>query len=516
MLNVSQLSLQTMRQIGTRVMVALMAAGTLATLATGLVLGGAHTLAGTAICAVAMALPVWNLVQGKSDMTARLTLGIAAPLVPAGMLFAMAGHPWQADMHMPFFAVIAALVILCDWRTILAATLVTAVHHLATSFIAPVFVFGGEASLGRVVLHAVIVLVEAGVLMWTANALVALLATSAKALSDAEQAHQKVLAGQETRARVMDEVRAGFEQLAGGDLTVRLNRAFDAEYEPLRHDFNATASQLEAMMGQLASAIASIAATTHEITSAADDLSRRTERQAATLEETAAAATQSSGAVKSVASRAGESEKLFSEVFAEAEAGDVVVNDARRAMEDINKSSQAINSIVGLIDGIAFQTTLLALNAGVEAARSGEAGRGFAVVAIEVRSLAEKAAAAAAEIKGLIATSASQIENGVALVDRAGATVRQIVNRFGDVRHLVGEIAQSTEAQAGALDTVNAAIREIDKVTQSNAAMVEESTAATRSLASDVAGLTELTRQFRFSGAADTGRASRPAYARAA
>lgn len=501
MFSVTQLSLETMRMMGSRILVAIMAAGTIGTLVAGLVLGGEHTLAGTAICVAAMALPAWNLARGRSDVTARLSLGIAAPLVPAGMLFAMAGHPWQGDIHMAFFAVIAALVILCDWRTILAATLVTAVHHLATSFVAPVFVFGGEASLGRVVLHAVIVLVEAGVLMWTANALVKLLETSGTALADAESAHKQVMSSQAARAQVIDDVRAGFERLAGGDLTARLNRAFDAEYEPLRNDFNATASQLEAMMSQLASAIDSIQSTTHEITSASDDLSRRTERQAATLEETAAAATQSSSAVKHVASRAGESDKLFGAVFAEAEAGDAVVSDAKRAMEEIAKSSEAINSIVGLIDGIAFQTTLLALNAGVEAARSGEAGRGFAVVAIEVRSLAEKAAAAAAEIKGLITTSANQIAQGVTLVDRAGETVRQIVNRFGEVRSLVGEIAQSTEQQAGALDTVNAAIREIDKVTQSNAAMVEQSTAATRSLASDVAGLTALTRKFSFSAA---------------
>ncbi|MBX9815957.1 MAG: hypothetical protein A4S12_12270 [Proteobacteria bacterium SG_bin5] len=492
------LNLAAMRAIGARVLVALLALGALVTVATGWAIGSPTLAAASVLALAAVALPAWNLRRGRTGAAARITLGVAAPLLPAALLLVLAGHPWQLDMHMLFFAVIAALVILCDWRAIVAATLVTALHHLLLDFVAPVYVFGGVGSIARVLLHAVIVLVEAGVLIWTADALVRVLTTAEQATADAEAAHAAIEAEAAARSGVIVAVREGLGELAAGNLTARITQMFDPAYEALRTDFNAAAEQLQTTMHGLVEAIGSIETSIAEIGSAAEDLSHRTERQAATLEETAAAATESNQAVQAVVARTGESDRLFSAVLAEAEASDTVVGNAKAAMSEIAKSSQAITAIVGLIDGIAFQTTLLALNAGVEAARSGEAGRGFAVVATEVRALAEKAAGAAAEIKQLIATSAGQIDRGVKLVEQAGTTVRHIVDRFGAVRGLIGEIARSSEAQAQAVATVSGAIREIDKVTQSNAAMVEQSSAATRSLAGDVARLTALTRQFQF------------------
>lgn len=498
-------TLEAIRMVGARLLVGVMAVGAMATGAVGLATGSPATLTATIICVLVLVLPVWQVFRRRIDASARIVMGITAPLIPAAMLAVLSGHPWQIDIHMAFFAMLALLVALCDWRAILAGTLVTAVHHLILNFVAPVLVFGHDPGLARVILHAVIVLVEAGVLMWTANQLVFLIhqsqnaidgATALQAASDLQQARNQL---------VIDNVRAAFARLSDGDLTVRIDTDFDTEHEPLRLDFNAAIAEIEMMMRTLVELVERIDETTVEITQAAGDLASRTEREAATLEHTAVAASRSSSAVKDVAIRAAESERLFGVAFAEAENGDKIVSDAKAAMAEIARSSDAIGDIVGLIDGIAFQTTLLALNAGVEAARSGEAGRGFAVVATEVRALAEKAGLAAAEIKTLISASANQIDRGVTLVERAGATVRGIVDRFGEVRSHVADIAGSTDQQAAAIDTVNVAIRNIDGVTQQNAAMAEQSSAATQSLANDIKQLSALTRRFRFDDGTDAG-----------
>lgn len=496
-------TLGAIRLVGARLLVGVMAAGALATLAAGLATGSPATIPAMIMCAVVLTLPVWQVITRRVDAGARIVMGITAPLIPAALLAVLSGHPWQIDIHMAFFAMLAVLVALCDWRAILAGTLVTALHHLILNFAAPVFVFGADPGLGRVVLHAVIVLVEAGVLMWTANQLVFLIGQSKSAI-DAAAALQAASDVQQERNRlVIDNVRAAFARLSDGDLTVRIETEFDPEQEPLRLDFNDAITELEAMMRALVDSVDRIDGTTIEITQAAGDLASRTEREAATLEHTAAAASRSSSAVKDVAVRAAESERLFGVAFAAAEDGDKIVSDAKAAMSEIARSSDAIGDIVGLIDGIAFQTTLLALNAGVEAARSGDAGRGFAVVATEVRALAEKAGMAAAEIKKLIGASADQIDRGVELVERAGATVRGIVDRFAEVRSHIADIAGSTDAQAEAINTVNVAIRNIDGVTQQNAAMAEQSSAATQSLATDIKRLSALTRRFRFDQGTD-------------
>jgi len=498
MLKFDNLTLESMRALGQRVLVALMGLGAVATLLLGLILGTGYAVPGTLVALAAMALPTWHLIKGRADAGARLTLGLAAPLIPAAMITALSGHGWQTDAHMAFFAVIAALVILCDAWAIFAAAALTAVHHLVLSFIAPQLVFGAEGSIARVLFHAVLVVVETGVLIWTARALVALLDTAEASLAEAKSAsaiiHEQGLA----RSAVLRDVQQALKRLAEGDLTVRLDRPFSAEFESLRTDFNRTAEELSGTMAGIVEAVAAINASTSDISSAASDLSRRTEVQASTIGETSAATADSSGAAEAVASRAQESEKLFGQALAEAEQGCAIVEEARRAMQEISTSSSAVTSIVSLIDGIAFQTTLLALNAGVEAARSGEAGRGFAVVATEIRALAEKASQSAAEISQLISRSTQQVEKGVGLVSRTGESVDGMIQRLASFRALVGEIAHATEGQSRALGTVNRSIAEISQSTQSNAAMAEQSQAATRSLSEQARLLAEMTRRFRF------------------
>ncbi|MBA4047829.1 MAG: methyl-accepting chemotaxis protein [Sphingomonas sp.] len=494
------LTLDHLRHVGAKTLVALMGAGVLAALATGFAIGSDHVWSATALALAAMAMPTYNLIRRDTGVSARIVTGIAAPLIPAALVFVSRGHPWQIDMHLMFFAVLAALVILCDWRPIVAGTVVTAVHHLVLNFVGPQFVFDGGANLGRVLLHAAVVLIETGILSWTAVKLVALLDQSQQAIEVAQAAQARSEAMQGENATVIAEMGGALERLSEGDLTVRINRHFGCDHESLRHSFNQTVTQLEDMLGMLVGAVERVRHNMAEISSGSDDLARRTELQAASLEETAAATALANKAVTDVAQRVRESDTLFTIASTEAQRGHENVTAARAAMESIAQSASAIGGIVGLIDGIAFQTTLLALNAGVEAARSGEAGRGFAVVATEVRNLAEKAGEAAAEIKKLIHDSSEQIARGVKLVEATDSSVNATLNRILSIRTLVTDIAESAGRQVEQMATVDSAIHDIDKVTQQNAAMAEESNAAARALANEALRLNDLTSQFHFKG----------------
>ncbi|PSJ37161.1 methyl-accepting chemotaxis protein [Sphingomonas deserti] len=296
--------------------------------------------------------------------------------------------------------------------------------------------------------------------------------------------------------RVTTALAEGLSALAGGDLTYSLDTAFPPEFEKLRTDFNAAVSELQDAMSTIARATANIQGGSGEISQASDDLSRRTEQQAASLEETAAAMTEITATVQNSASGANEANKLVRATQADAQESSKVVGDAVSAMAEIEKSSQEITKIIEVIDKIAFQTNLLALNASVEAAHAGEAGRAFAVVANEVRALAQRSADAAQEIGTLISNSSKQVEGGVTLVGEAGKALGRIIGSVDEVSGLVSQIAMAADQQSSALAQVNTAITEMDKVTQQNAAMVEESNAAARSLSDEATGLARLVGRF--------------------
>jgi len=235
---------------------------------------------------------------------------------------------------------------------------------------------------------------------------------------------------------------------------------------------------------------------TSEITQAADDLSRRTEQQAASLEQTAAALDEITATVRRTAEGSKHALAVVSKTKTDAEQSGEVVRQAVAAMGGIEKSSQQIGQIIGVIDEIAFQTNLLALNAGVEAARAGDAGRGFAVVASEVRALAQRSAEAAKEIKALISASAQQVGSGVKFVGETGEALSRIVAQVAEINSAVGEIASAAQEQATGLAEVNTAVNQMDQVTQQNAAMVEQSTAASHALAGEAEELARLTGRF--------------------
>jgi len=298
-------------------------------------------------------------------------------------------------------------------------------------------------------------------------------------------------------ALVVNSLADALNDLSAGDLRARLDEQFPPEYDRLRMDFNAAMDNLEDAMGVIALNAAAITASATEVAQASDDLSRRTEMQAATLEETAAALDQITATVKKTAHGAGQANAVVESAKGDAEVSGRVVLQAVAAMSEIEKSSRQVSQIIGVIDEIAFQTNLLALNAGVEAARAGEAGRGFAVVASEVRALAQRSSEAAKEIKALITASSQQVGAGVKLVDEAGAALTKIVSQVSQISALVSEISASAHEQSTALGEVNTAVNQMDQVTQQNAAMVEQTTAASHSLNSEADELKQKIEKFK-------------------
>ena len=383
--------------------------------------------------------------------------------------------------------------------------------------------------------HAVILVAEAVVLMWAASNISSMFARSGASLAQAAAARGEAEAAmravegaraaegaaahdretlqrtvEHESAQVVDGLARGLKQLSDGDLTARLQQAFPSKYEALRADFNRAAEQLELTLAGIVSSAGTIRSGASEIASAADDLSRRTEQQAAGLEETAAALDEITATVRKTATGAKAAADVVLAARGDAQTSGDVVQQAVAAMSEIEQSAQEISQIIGVIDEIAFQTNLLALNAGVEAARAGEAGRGFAVVASEVRALAQRSAEAAKEIKALISASSQQVGSGVHLVGQTGEALQRIVGRVAEIDTLVGEIAASAQEQSLGLAQVNTAVNQMDQVTQQNAAMVEQSTAASHNLANEAQTLAESAAKFRVS-AAPAGRPARRA-----
>ena len=326
---------------------------------------------------------------------------------------------------------------------------------------------------------------------------------------EAEAAEQRATAEAERQQREAEKAREaeqdaiaigslaeGLGKLARGDLTYRITAAFAPKAEQLKTDFNAAVSTLQTTMSVITGNTTNMRSGAGEISQAADDLSRRTEQQAASLEETAAALDQITATVRKTAEGANHARTVVETARSDAEQSAVIVNRATAAMGQIEDSSKQIGQIIGVIDEIAFQTNLLALNAGVEAARAGEAGRGFAVVASEVRALAQRSAEAAKEIKSLITASSAQVGQGVDLVAQTGKALQRIATQVAEINGAVSEIAASAQEQAVGLHQVNTAVNQMDQVTQQNAAMVEESTAASHALASEAVELARLMGQF--------------------
>lgn len=295
----------------------------------------------------------------------------------------------------------------------------------------------------------------------------------------------------ERQSHAIDAIGSALAQLADGDLTVQID-ALGADYEKLRHDFNRAVQSLAGVISAINQTSDVVTSSAGNISEATNNLSRRTEQQAAALEETAAALDEITATVRTAAERANEARQMVAETKTSANRSGEIVRNAVDAMGRIEGSSQKISQIISVIDEIAFQTNLLALNAGVEAARAGEAGRGFAVVAQEVRELAQRSANAAKEIKVLISASAAEVDTGVGLVRATGEALVEIEALVNRVNDSVNTIATAAKEQATGLAEINTSVNHMDQMTQQNAAMVEETSAAGQSLAEESYNLRQL------------------------
>jgi methyl-accepting chemotaxis protein len=513
-------NLDAQRQAGARLIALLTALMLPVVVVTKLLLGESGLGLGVASAAVA-ALGGLALKMSAAGSTGRALSGVALMAQVSLLVAAVDGHAWQIDMHMAYFAALALLVVYCDWTVIAAAAATVAVHHLGLSYALPAAVFPGSASLGRVILHAVILIVEAGALIGICASVNHMFGVAERARAKAEaamaeareadQAAAQARRSEETgrvahaavqeeaerqRADMVDALAESLSRLAKGDLSVRLIERFHESYEQLRADFNQAAGKLSDALVVIDDRVAGVRRGSDQIADAASNLSRRTEQQAASLQETASAMDEITATVGQTADGARKAAQVVARAREDARRSGEVVDEAVGAMGAIETSATQISRIIGVIDEIAFQTNLLALNAGVEAARAGDAGRGFAVVAQEVRGLAQRSAEAAKEIKQLITTSTSQVGAGVDLVGRTGQALERIVVQIAEIDGLVSEIAASAAHQASGLSQINTAVNQMDQVLQQNAAMVEQTAAATQTLNDDAGQLAGLVGQF--------------------
>ena len=381
----------------------------------------------------------------------------------------------QAEAHFAVFAFLAVTSVYRRWDAVVAGAATIAVHHLSFNFFqewgwGPICFT--KPGLGVVIEHASYVVAEAGILILLAA-----------------RAHKDAAAGQEL-ARIADRL---IDEHGAIDFTATHGTVNSAQTRQLQRAL----AHIEQVLGQVRSSADSIRTGSTEIASGNDDLSRRTEQTASSLQQTASSMEQLTSTVTQSADSARQANQLASSAAEVAQRGGRVVAEVVSTMDEITASSKKIADIIGVIDGIAFQTNILALNAAVEAARAGEQGRGFAVVASEVRSLAGRSAEAAREIKALIGNSVDRVESGARLVADAGSTMGEIVASVQRVADIIGEVRAAADEQSRGIGQVNGAVTQLDQMTQQNAALVEETAAAAEAMKDQAARLEALVNRFR-------------------
>jgi methyl-accepting chemotaxis protein len=460
----------------------------------GVLIGAAAVAAG--------ATAAWR-IAGQGSMGRSLT-GVALMAQVSLLVAAMGGSPWQIDMHMAYFAALAVLVIYSDALVIAAAAATVAVHHLGLSYLLPAAVFPDQASLGRVILHAVILIIEAATLIGVTISVNAMFAAAEQArhkaetaVSNAQTAHAEVEAARRAEAAShakMSQVELEVERqraeavgilaqqlarLASGDLTARIEAEIGDNYAQIKRDFNAAVDALRGAISAIDTSSGAIRGGSDEIAQASADLSRSAAHQATSLGETASALDELTATVRQSADGARQVSAIVSSARTGAAHAGQVVRDAVTAMGEIEQSAVEISQIIGVIDEIAFQTNLLALNAGVEAARAGDSGRGFAVVAQEVKSLASQTARATDDITAKI----TAIQQATRQTVDANSSIQGTVE---EVQSSADRIREAMELQAQTVTMITAAVDETALAADSMSSTIAAIRSDTENVAKDI------------------------------
>jgi len=529
-----------------------------------MVFHGDFSLAGT-LAALGLAALLTTFFVNRQSATFRYMAVAVMMAEVMALLIAARGQPLQTDIHMAFFAGLAVCALLYDTKAIILGAALVAVHHLVLGMTLDDLIFYGGGGFTRVLLHAVILIIETVSLIWmtvnTQHLLQISDERSEQAQTSAQEAElladevQRTTAtGRQERQATMQQLSSDFNRvvdaagqgdfsarietsykdpelanlatsinglietvggslgetarvlssLANADLRARMSGQYQGAFATLQADTNALADTLTTIMSGLRSAISSMRSATSEIVIGTNDLSERTTKQAATIEETSAAIEQLAATVLENADRARDANTNAQKVNQVGEEGGAVMRQANDAMSRITESSSKISNIIGLIDDIAFQTNLLALNASVEAARAGDAGQGFAVVAVEVRRLAQSAAQASADVKTLVEASAGEVGAGTKLVAEAASKLAAMMEAARANNTLMEGIARNSREQASAIEEVSGAVRQIDQMTQHNAALVEQTNAAITQTEDQAREIDRIVEVFKTDGAAPT------------
>lgn len=450
------------------------------------------------------------------------SLGVVSNI--SAIIALLAGNKIQVDVHMGYFAALAFVAATCDCSAILIAACMVAVQHVGLNFYRPDLLYPGGCDSFRLVLHAVILIVETVALVWLAASLRRVFRMSEALSQDAdrrrieaerrkrgaEDAHaQQVRLGTDLEASmehirrkeaetvaVIAELDRALSEVAGGDLRARIQRDLAPDYARLTQTFNASIVQLATAFNEVRQSIEAVASSTAEISSAVGDLAGRTERQARDVGGMSSGIARFSDEARDASQSAAEAGKLVETVGASMRSTVQAMDKVTETMAFIKNSSRDIETIIGVIDDIALQTNLLSLNAGVEAARAGEAGRGFAVVATEIRNLATRSTEQARDIRQKIREAVLHIDHGVGLVGEADGSLCHVADVMDGITRHLGMIVGSVQAQAEEVRRIADNVREVDASTRKNAAMGEELTAASLSLVRETQRMRETVSRF--------------------